>query len=110
MRVPNVDGRRRRRGPGGNKKVLLVGLAAVLLILLISLRGIAGFYTDYLFFKELGLEDVWRDLIMAKALPTVVFTVAFFVLILVNLIIADRIAPRFRPAGPEEELVARYRA
>ncbi|MGH9002764.1 MAG: UPF0182 family protein, partial [Acidimicrobiia bacterium] len=38
-----------------------------------------------------------------------VFTSAFFLLILGNLIIADRFAPRFRPAGPEEELVERYR-
>ena len=37
------------------------------------------------------------------------FTVVFFLLILGNLIIADRLQPRFRPAGPEEELVERYR-
>jgi hypothetical protein len=38
-----------------------------------------------------------------------VFTVVFFLLVLGNLIIADRLQPRFRPAGPEEELVERYR-
>ena len=26
----------------------------------------------------------------------------------VNLLIADRLAPKFRPAGPEEELIERY--
>jgi uncharacterized membrane protein (UPF0182 family) len=52
---------------------------------------------------------VWRGLLLAKALPTAVFTVVFFLLILGNLIIADRLQPRFRPAGPEEELVERYR-
>jgi uncharacterized membrane protein (UPF0182 family) len=105
MRMPTIE---RRRGPS-NRRIVLIALAAVLVVLLVSLRGIAGFYTDYLWFKELGYTDVWRGLLVAKALPTAVFTAAFFLLILGNLIIADRVQPRFRPAGPEEELVERYR-
>ena len=38
----------------------------------------------------------------------VVFIGVFFVILWVNLFIADKLAPRFRPAGPEEELVERY--
>ena len=105
MRIPTIE---RRRRPS-NRRILLIVLAAVLVVLLVSLRGIAGFYTDYLWFKELGYTEVWRGLLVAKALPTAVFTVVFFLLILGNLIIADRLQPRFRPAGPEEELVERYR-
>src|SRR2546421_2407145 len=105
MRMPTIE--RRRRPP--TRRILLIALAAVLGILLVSLRGIAGFSTDYLWFSELGYTNVWRGLLMAKALPTTVFTVAFFLLILGNLIIADRLQPPFRPAGPEEELVERYR-
>src|SRR5258708_40215944 len=104
MRMPTIE----RRRPS-NRRILLIALAAVVVVLLVSLRGIAGFYTDYLWFKELGYTDVWRGLLVAKALPTAVFTVVFFLLILGNLIIADRLQPRFRPAGPEEELVERYR-
>ncbi len=104
MRMPTIE----RRRPS-NRRIVLIALAVVLVVLLVSLRGIAGFYTDYLWFKELGYTDVWRELLMAKALPTAVFTVVFFLLILGNLIIADRLQPRFRPAGPEEELVERYR-
>jgi uncharacterized membrane protein (UPF0182 family) len=105
MRMPNIE---RRRRPS-NRRILLIALAAVLGILLVSIRGIAGFYTDYLWFKELGYTEVWRGLLLAKGLPSAVFTVVFFLLILGNLIIADRLQPRFRPAGPEEELVERYR-
>ncbi len=36
------------------------------------------------------------------------FTVVFFVLMLVNLVIADRLAPKYRSMGPEDELIARY--
>jgi uncharacterized membrane protein (UPF0182 family) len=102
--MPTIE----RRRPS-NRRIALIALAAVVVVLLVSLRGIAGFYTDYLWFKELGYTDVWRGLLVAKALPTAVFTVVFFLLILGNLIIADRLQPRFRPAGPEEELVERYR-
>ena len=105
MRMPTIE---RRRGPS-NRRIVLIALAAVLVVLLVSLRGIAGFYTDYLWFQQLGYTEVWRGLLLAKALPTAVFTVVFFLLILGNLIIADRLQPRFRPAGPEEELVERYR-
>jgi hypothetical protein len=104
--MPTTEGRRRGLGA---RRTWLAGLAGALLVLLVSLRGIAGFYTDYLWFQEIGYTDVWRGLLVAKALPAVVFTAAFFLLILGNLVIADRMAPRFRPAGPEEELVERYR-
>jgi uncharacterized membrane protein (UPF0182 family) len=104
MRMPTIE----RRRPS-NRRIALIVIAAVLVIFLISLRGIAGFYTDYLWFEELGYTDVWRGLLLAKAVPTAVFTVIFFLLVLGNLIIADRLQPRFRPAGPEEELVERYR-
>ena len=105
MRMPTIE---RRRRPS-NRRILLIALAAVVGVLLVSLRGIAGFYTDYLWFKELGYTEVWRGLLLAKALPSAVFTIAFFLLILGNMIIADRLQPRYRPAGPEEELVERYR-
>jgi hypothetical protein len=90
--------------------VALLVVAALLFLLLVSLRGIAGFYTDYLWFDELGLTSVWSEVLAAKVALGAIFTVAFFVLLWVNLAIADRIAPRFRPAGPEEDLVERYRA
>src|SRR3989442_1456370 len=96
MRMPTIE---RRRRPS-NRRIALIALAAVVVVLLVSLRGIAGFYTDYLWFKELGYTDVWRGLLVAKGLPTAVFTVVFLLLILGNLIIADRLQPPFRPAGP----------
>ncbi len=39
----------------------------------------------------------------------VAVTAFFFGLLLANLTIADRIAPRFRPVGPEDEIVQKYR-
>src|SRR5437667_11078988 len=106
MRAPTDLPRRRMRGPRGRLTLILI--VAAVIILLFSLRGIAGFYTDYLWFGELHLTSVWRRILGAKFALGLVFTLIFFIILWVNLFIADRIAPAFRPTGPEEELVERY--
>lgn len=110
MRTP-ADFPRRRRAPRttGRGRAWLVVLAVALFVLLTSLRGIAGFYTDYLWFDSLGKSGVFTGVLWAKIVLGTIFTAIFFVLLWLNLFIADRIAPRFRPAGPEEEVIERYR-
>jgi uncharacterized protein len=105
MRVPSAEVRRRSLGLRG----WLIGAAIVLLILLLSVRGFAQFYTDYLWFKDVGFGKTWRGLISAKAVPAIIFSATFFVLMLVNLIVADRIAPKFHVGGQEDEIIERYR-
>ena len=109
MRMPTDLPRRRRPRIGSRGRIGLVILAVALFVLLTSLRGIAGFYTDYLWFDSLGFSDVFRGVLGAKVVLGLIFTGVFFVLLWVNLLIADRLAPRFRPAGPEEEVIERYR-
>ncbi|MGQ0824601.1 MAG: UPF0182 family membrane protein [Actinomycetota bacterium] len=106
MRVTSADVPRRPLGLRG----WLIGAAIALLLLILSMRGLARFYTDYLWFDEVGFGDTWRRLLTAKAVPALIFSSAFFVLLLANLIVADRVAPRFRSsAGPEDEIIERYR-
>ncbi|MGH9155853.1 MAG: UPF0182 family protein [Acidimicrobiales bacterium] len=105
MRAP-TDMPRRGRSQSGRLVVLFIG--AALLFLIVSIRGIAGFYTDYLWFGELSLTSVWKGVLGAKLGLGLIFTVIFFVLLWVNLTIADLLAPTFRPVGPEEQLVERY--
>ncbi len=82
--------------------------AVVLFVGVASLRGIAGFYTDYLWFDSLNLAGVWRGVLGAKLALAVIFTIGFFLLMWINLVIADRMAPPFRPTGPEDEFIERY--
>src|SRR4051794_25382499 len=105
MRVPSTEGRRRSFGLRG----WVIGAAVLLVVLLLSLRGLARFYTDYLWFQDIGFPHTWRALLSAKAVPAIIFSAVFFVLMLVNLIVADRIAPRYRGSGPEDEIIERYR-
>ena len=98
-----------RRGRRASKRILLLVAGVVLFTGLTSLRGIAHFYTNYLWFDELGYTSVWRGVLGSKLLLALVFSALFFGLLLLNLWIADRVAPRFRAFGPEDELVQRYR-
>lgn len=83
-------------------------LVTALVLLLFSLRSIAGLYTDFLWFDSLGFDSVWREVFLTRVGLAVVFSATMFALVLVNLAIAERLAPSQRPAGPEEELVRRY--
>ena len=105
MRTPADMGRRRR--PRNRAGLIAVGV--ILFFVLTSVRGIAGFYTDYLWFGELGFSSVWRGLVGAKIFLALTFSVLFFAVLLVNLVIADRLAPRFRPVSAEDQVVQRYR-
>ena len=77
---------------------------------MLSLRGIARFYTDYLWFDSLGRTDVWGRVLLAKIALFFIFAIAFFILIWINLLIVDRLAPKVRPPGPEEEMLGRFHA
>jgi uncharacterized membrane protein (UPF0182 family) len=101
-----MPSRPRRRGNRG--RIVLVIAVIALLALITSLRGLAGFYTDYLWFDSLGFSSVWRKVLWAKIGLGLLFTAIFFVLLWVNLYIADRIAPAVRPPGPEEDMVRRW--
>ena len=108
-----VEDMPQRRQPGnglfsGRGRVVLAVLAAVLIVIALSLRGIAGFYTDYLWFDSLDRTDVWGRVLGAKVVLTLIFFGVFFALLWLNLFVADRSAPSTRIPGPEEELLARY--
>ena len=106
--MPRGERRARRPRRSGRGRILLVVVAIGLFILITTLRSIASFYTDYLWFQSIGQTGVWRGVLGTKLVLAVVFITAFFLMLWGNLLIADRIAPKFRPAGPEEELIERY--
>jgi uncharacterized membrane protein (UPF0182 family) len=89
-------------------RLVAILVVVLLIVLLFSLRGIAGFWTDYLWFNEIGYGSVWSRLITARFVPALVFTAAFFVAVYGNLVIADRIAPQYVPTA-QEDLAERYR-
>ena len=98
--VPSPRGQIRR--PNRRFRVIF-GLSVVaLIVFIVSLRGIAGFYTDYLWFNSLDFAQVWKRVVLTKVSLSLIFILFTFLLLWINLFIADRIAPRSRPEGPEE--------
>jgi uncharacterized membrane protein (UPF0182 family) len=108
MRIPTDMPKRRRRVPRG--RLLIIVAVAVVFVLFLSLRGLAGFWTDWMWFDSLGLSSVFTGILGAKIALGAIFTGVFFLLVFFNLIVADRIAPKNRPQGPEDDMLNRYHA
>ena len=89
-------------------KITAALILVVLLAAILSLRGTARMWTDYLWFDSLGHGDVWTEMLVYKIVLSVIFVAVFFLLLYSNLAIADRLAPQTRPPGPEEELLRHY--
>lgn len=100
-----------RRLPVASRR-LRVGallLVVVLILGLISLRSLARFWTDYLWFDEVHFTSVFRGVLLTKITLAAVFIVIFFVMMMASLYVADRVAPTIIGPGPDDELVMRYR-
>lgn len=84
-------------------------VAVVALIILIALlRGLAGFWINYLWFQSVGYTSVFRGVLLTKIVLGIVFVAVFFILMLASLTVADRLAsPDLDPAA--NDLVVRYR-
>lgn len=111
MRYPEDMARGRAPGEGkrsGRGRVVAIVVVVVLVALALSLRAIAGFYTDYLWFDAAGAGSVWSTELKVKIGLAAGFTLAFFILLWVNLVLVDRLAPRQRTLGPDEEFLQRY--
>jgi uncharacterized membrane protein (UPF0182 family) len=100
-----------RRLPRTSRRTRIwIAVAVVVIIILIaSLRGLARFYTDYLWFQSVHFTSVFRGVLLTKWILALVFIAVFFVLMMVNLVVADRIAPPDLDASEANELVVRYR-
>jgi uncharacterized protein len=86
----------------------LIGVVVVLIILLVSLRSLAGLYTDSLWFSSVDLHNVFSTLLAIKLGLFGVFGAIFFAILWVNLVVCDRIAGHDIVLAQEDELVRRY--
>jgi uncharacterized membrane protein (UPF0182 family) len=99
-RLPRRSARRGR--------LWIVIAVIVLIVLFASLKTLATFYTDYLWFGSVHLSSEWRRLFFVKVELFFGFALIFFVFLWVNLAVVDRLAPGELSLGPEDELVRRY--
>ena len=100
---PDPSPRRRHRA-----RWWIIGLVVVLIVLLVSLRSLAGLYTDSLWFSSVGYHNVFSTLLVTKLGLFGVFGAIFFAVLWVNLVVCDRIAGHDIVLAQEDELVRRY--
>ncbi len=86
--------------------LIIVAVAAV--VLLLTSRAMAGFYIDYLWHQNLGRTDVFWGVLDAKLFLFLGFAVLFVILIVLNLLIADRLAPASFATADTHPVVARF--
>ena len=93
--ISDSDGPSRRRGRPFRRRL---AIAAVVVVVFIALGAIlARLYVDWLWFGEVGLRAVFWKRFAIGAVTGFVFASAFFAVVYGNLLIARRLAPRYRP-------------
>ena len=88
-----------RSPSGGRWKRNLIIVAAVLVALVVVGMLLARFWTDLLWFGEVGYTQVFWTQIWASLLVGLVGGVFFLIVFLVNVMLARRLSPRVRLAG-----------
>ena len=97
LRIQNA----RRRWP--------LAAAVLIVVAFLVLSLLSNFYVDILWYREVGLSEVFWTKIWAQAGLASAFFVTFFALLLVNLYVTRRLAPRVVALTPEQEIVERFR-
>ena len=97
VRIPYA----RRRWP-----LVAIGLIVAAFVLLTFL---SNFYVDLLWYREVQLSQVFWTRIWAQAGLASAFFVTFFAMLLGNLYVTRRLAPKVVALTPEQEIVERFR-
>lgn len=86
---------------------IVVGGLVLLVVAVISFMSV--FYINLLWFREVHFSGVFWTTLWTKVVLAAAFGLAFFVVLYVNLLIVQRVAPRYKVLTPEQEIIERYR-
>ena len=89
--LPRPERGARRLGDRG--RIVIISIAVVVVVLLVSARFLSGFYVDYLWHLSVGRGDMFWGVLGSKAVLFALFAAVFIAVAVLNLIIADRLAP-----------------
>src|SRR4051794_27740980 len=94
---------------GGRRPRPLLLTLLVVGVVVVGFSLFAGIWTDKLWFGSLGYGNVFSKLIWTRVLLFVIFGGAMALIVGVNLFLAFRLRPMFRPHSPEQANLERYR-
>lgn len=93
----------------GGRRRWLIALGVAIVLIVIALNVLSGFYVDLLWFREVHFSSVFWTIFWSKVVLGLIFGVLFFAILLANLLIVRRLTPPFRVFTPEQEVIERYR-
>ena len=99
------------RGPqrSSRRTRVLVTVAGGLLVLFFLLTTFASLYTDHAWFDSAGFPSVFTTLFWTRAALFAVFGLLMAGVAGLNMVLAFRFRPAFRPASPDDANLQRYR-
>jgi uncharacterized membrane protein (UPF0182 family) len=87
----------------------LVITIAVMIGLFLAMTGFSSFWTERLWFSSVGYQSVFSKLVTTRIGLFLAFGLLMAVIVAVNIVVAYRYRPIFRPASPEQVSLDRYR-
>jgi uncharacterized protein len=98
-----------RQVPPPRRSRALVITASVLVLSFFALTTSAGFFTDRMWYAAEGFPEVFSTLFWTRAGLFLVFAALMALVVGVNMYLAYRLRPLFRPNSPEQTGLDRYR-
>jgi uncharacterized membrane protein (UPF0182 family) len=95
--------------PPSRRSRALVITAVVLVIAFFALTTFANFYTNVLWYRDIGFGSVYSRLLWTKIVLFLVFGLLMAAVVAVNMVAAFRLRPLFHPQSPEQSGLDRYR-
>ena len=95
--------------PPSRRSRALVITAVVLVLAFFVLTAFANFYTNVLWYRDIGFGSVYSRLLWTKIALFGIFGLLMAVVVAVNMVIAFRLRPLFHPQSPEQTGLDRYR-
>src|SRR6478735_6825362 len=94
---------------GSRRSRALIITAVVLLLLFLGLSTFAGLYTERLWFRSGGYGEVFSIMFWTRTGLFLVFGAVMSLVVCLNIYLAYRFRPFFRPSSPEQNGLDRYR-
>ena len=96
------------RPPSRRSRALII-TAVILVIAFFALTTFANFYTNVLWFRDIGYGSVYSRLLWTKIILFFIFGLLMAVAVTANMVVAFRMRPLFHPQSPEQTGLDRYR-
>ncbi|MFC5185305.1 UPF0182 family membrane protein [Actinomadura harenae] len=105
FRTPGI-----RRRLGGGRSRLLLPTLVTLAVLVIAFMVVTSVWTDLLWYRSVGLSRVYTTQLWARTSLFFGGGLLMALLVAVNMAVAHRLRPAYRPLSVEQQGLERYRA